>query len=57
MSQQQLEKEVKQMVTQDKYTTVKEKRVKEKRVKEAIHDHGNYIKKLNSCVERGVWGK
>ena len=52
MTQQQLEKEVTQMFTQDKYTTVKETRVKE-----AIHDHGNYIKKLNSCVERGVWGK
>jgi len=52
MTQAELEKQVAQVFTQANYTTVKEERVKQ-----AIHDHGNYIKKLKSCVERGVWGE
>lgn len=52
MTQQQLEKEVRQVFNQANYITVKEAQVKQ-----AIHEHGNYIKKLKSCVERGVWGE
>jgi hypothetical protein len=52
MTQEELEKEVREMFVKEKYITVAESKVKQ-----AIHDHGTYIKTLNSRVENGTWGK